>query len=81
MRTTVKIDDALLKRAKTAAARSGRTLNAVVEDALRQSLDRRAEPVTSKRIVLPTFGSKGLASGIDVDDSAGLLDIMDGVDR
>lgn len=81
MRTTVKIDDGLLKRAKMAAARSGRTLSAVVEDALRQSLDRRVQPVQPKRIVLPTFASKRLAPGVDLDDTAGLLDIMDGFDR
>ena len=33
MRTTIKIDDALLAEAKLRAAESGRTLNAVVEEA------------------------------------------------
>ena len=45
MRTTVKIDDQLLADAKAQAARSGRTLNEVVEDALRESLGRRDRAV------------------------------------
>jgi hypothetical protein len=35
MRTTIKIDDRVLAEAKVHAARSGKTLNAVVEDARR----------------------------------------------
>jgi predicted transcriptional regulator len=81
MRTTVKIDDALLARAKTAAARSGRSLNAIVEDALRRSLDCRQGTTPTKRIALPTFASKRLAAGVDLDDTGALLDLMDGLDR
>jgi len=32
----------------------------------------RAEPVE-----LPTFGSEGVLPGVDLDDSASLLDLMD----
>ncbi len=35
MRTTVNIDDELLRRAKDEALRSGRTLTALIEDSLR----------------------------------------------
>ena len=46
MRTTIYIDDALLAEAKQVAARTGRSLTAVVEDALRESLHRRPTPPT-----------------------------------
>jgi hypothetical protein len=76
MRTTINIDDDLLAEAKQVAARTGRSLTAVVEDALRESLHRRH--TTARRAVeLPTFGEGGLQLGVDLDDSAALLDLMD----
>lgn len=79
MRTTIRLDDALLAAAKQEAARSGRTLTAVIEDALRQALAQRdgghGEPVE-----LITCGGRGLQPGVDLDDSAALLDLMDAGD-
>jgi hypothetical protein len=75
MRTTINLDDDLLAEAKQVAARTGRTLAAVVEDALRESLHRRHR--TARRTVeLPTFGADGVQPGVDLDDSAALLDLM-----
>jgi hypothetical protein len=76
MRTTINLDDALLAEAKQVAARTGRSLTAVVEDALRQSLHRR-HPATRRAIDLPVFGAGGMRPGVDLDDSAGLLDVME----
>jgi hypothetical protein len=76
MRTTINIDDDLLAEAKQVAARTGRTLTAVVEDALRESLHRRHR--TARRAVeLPVFGEGGVQPGVDLDDSAALLDLME----
>jgi hypothetical protein len=76
MRTTINLDDDLLTEAKQVAARTGRTLAAVVEDALRESLHRRHR--TARRAVeLPTFGEGGVQPGVDLDDSAALLDLME----
>jgi hypothetical protein len=76
MRTTIRIDDALLAEAKLKAAGSGRTLNAVVEDALRESFarDRAVHP---ERPEIPIFSGSRLAPGVDLDDSAGLLELME----
>ena len=75
MRTTINLDDDLLAEAKQVAARTGATLAAVVEDALRESLHRRHR--TARRAVeLPTFGEGGVL-GADLDDSAALLDLME----
>jgi predicted transcriptional regulator len=80
MRTTIKIDDQLLAEAKARAAASGRTLNAVVEDALREALARRPSK-DHDRPELPTFPGGRLLPGVDLDDSASLLALMEGSDR
>lgn len=78
MRTTVRLDDDLLRRAKARATETGRTLTAVIEDALRETLARHQVPLARSRPALPTFKGRGLRPGVDLDDSAGLLDIMEG---
>lgn len=79
MRTTIKIDDQLLAEAKARAVRSGRTLNALIEDALRAALSRRDSDHGRRRVELPTFPGSRLLPGVDLDDSAALLDRMEGV--
>jgi hypothetical protein len=77
MRTTVRLDDDLLARAKAFAARTGRTLTAVIEDALRAALARPQRRPREARPELPTFGSGGTLPGVDLDDSASLHDVME----
>ena len=77
MRTTIRLDDDLLTAAKTHAAQTGRTLTAVIEDALRYELARRSETRQPRRR-LPVSGGRGLQPGVDLDDSAALLDLMEG---
>jgi hypothetical protein len=71
------LDESLLAEAKVAAARSGRTLTAVIEEALRASLGRRRSIPATARIELPTYTGRGLQPGVDLDDSAALMDLMD----
>jgi len=80
MRTTVRLDDQLLTDAKEHAAKTGRTLTALLEDALRTflALEKRPRPQRSQK--LPTYGEGGLQPGVDLDDSSDLLDLMDGPD-
>ena len=80
MRTTIRLDDELLTRTKELAARTGRSLTGVIEDALRELLARRSPPAERPPVRLPTFAGKGLQPGVDLDDSAALLDLMDGFD-
>ena len=80
MRTTIRLDDDLLARAKQLAARTGRTLTAVVEDALRAALAQSRPRRGRERIELPTFGSRGTREGVDLDDTASLLDVMESGD-
>jgi hypothetical protein len=76
MRTTINLDDALLAEAKQVAARTGRSLTAVVEDALRESL-RRRQDTARQAIELPVFGEGGVQPGVDLDDGVALLDLME----
>jgi hypothetical protein len=76
VRTTIRLDDQLLAEAKSLAARTGRTLTRVIEDALRQSLAQRPGDAGGP-VRLPTFGGRGLRPGVDLDDSADLLDVME----
>jgi hypothetical protein len=75
MRTTVTIDDALLKRAKELAARSGRPLGAIVDEGLRVLLAER--PATAAAIDLPTYGGSGLQPGVDLDDKDALMALLE----
>ena len=78
MRTTVDIDETVLREAKARAARSGRTLGQLIDDALRLSFARTLKPAAG-RAELPTYGRGGLLPGVDLDDSAALGDLMDGL--
>lgn len=77
MRTTVRLNDHLLKEAKQLAAGTGRTLTAVIEDALREMLARSKKPPKRSHVTLPTFPGNGLLPGVDLDDTAALLDLME----
>ena len=55
-RTTVRIDEALLNEAKAYAAQNGRSLTSVMEDALRQLLNRSTEAADRPRVELPVSG-------------------------
>ncbi|MDQ2668621.1 MAG: ribbon-helix-helix domain-containing protein [Gemmatimonadota bacterium] len=77
MRTTIRLDDALLRRAKSAAAAAGMSLNQLIEDAVRASLAPRSRATMVREVDVPTFGGGGLRPGIDLDDSAALLAAME----
>lgn len=77
MRTTVRLDERLLTEAKKHAAETGRTLTAVLEDALRETLARRSTHVNRKHVRLKTVKGDGVRPGVDLDDSAALIDLME----
>ena len=77
MRTTIRLDAYLLAEAKQCAAESGRTLTSVLEDALREALARRRAPGTRKRVRLRTVKGDGVRPGVDLDDTAALLELME----
>jgi hypothetical protein len=76
MRTTIDLDDEVLREAKQLAAANGVTLTRLIEDSVRAVLRRRAER-SGTRTELPVFHGRGLRAGVDLADSAELLDVMD----
>ena len=80
MRTTIRLDDQLLIETKQLAARTGRTLTAVIEDALREMLSYQQPGAMRAPVRIRTVGGSGLLPGVDLDDSAALLDLTDNFD-
>ena len=79
MRTTIRLNDALLETAKRHAARRGETLTALIETGLRLALAQSRPARRRRRVVLPECrAGGGVLPGVDLDDSAALTDIMEG---
>ena len=76
MRTTVRLDDQLLVLAKQYATTHNKTFTCVMEEALREKLMRRPANRKIAPVKLKTVTGKGVNPGIDLDDSATLLDVM-----
>ncbi|HEX9562819.1 MAG TPA: toxin-antitoxin system HicB family antitoxin [Gemmatimonadaceae bacterium] len=75
MRTTIRLDETLLRRAKARAAASGRSLNDFISDAVRAAL--APGRAGGRPVELPTYPGGVLLPGVDLDDSVALLDLMD----
>ena len=78
MRTTLTIDDHLLAEYKKVAAQTHRTLSYVIQDALRETLMRRHEAAARQPVRLPVIGGGGLRPGVDLDDNARTLELLEG---
>jgi hypothetical protein len=77
MRTTVRLDEDLLRQAKRLAAEKGTTLTALIDQGLREILSRGDKAPAHKRVSLPTFKGRGLQPRVDLDDTSALLDLME----
>ena len=77
MRTTLDLDDELMRATKRYAAESGRTLSALIEAALREFLARvhRKRRGYSLQWVVVEGGAQ---PGVDLTDRDALLDRMEG---
>ena len=81
MRTTVRLDDALLERAKREAARQGETLTSLIERGLRLVLARPHKSRERRRVEVPVWrAAGGTLPGVDLNDGAALLDVLEGAD-
>lgn len=77
-RTTVRLPDDLVKRAKRKAAAEGRSLTALIEDGLRRVLNERGSAGHAKRTLPPvSTATGGVLPGIDLNDTAALQEIED----
>ena len=76
MRTTIRIDDDLYRQVKAKAAHSGRTVAAVLEDAVRRGLNPAQRSVAGRFVVRPT-GRGGLRPGVDLSSNAAIAEALD----
>ena len=74
-RTTLKLDEDLLRRLKETAAREGTTLQSLANDLLRQGLARGRS--VEYRPEIRTWNGK-LQPGVDLFDRDSLFDSMEG---
>jgi hypothetical protein len=81
MRTTIRLSESLMRDAKAEAARGGETVTALIERGLRLVLASAGKPAKRSKIVLPVSKAMGgVRPGVDLDNSAALLDILDGIE-
>ena len=78
MRTTLDLNDTVLKRAKQRAAEDGRSLTSFIEDALRLVMLPRPKSGRHK-LRVPRRGL-GLKKGLSYDDTSALLDRLEDLD-
>lgn len=76
MRTTVNISDDLLAEAKLLAAKTHRSLGAIVDDALSVLLRRDDSESGVGEWTFPTGGAGGLQPGVRLDDREALADLL-----
>lgn len=78
MRTTLNLDDELMRQTKQRAIERGLTLTALIEEALREHLRRESEPAHAAwRLRLVTAGGAP-RPGVDLDDRDALYERMEG---
>ncbi|MEK7239784.1 MAG: YlcI/YnfO family protein [Gemmatimonadota bacterium] len=77
MRTTIRLPDQLLAKAKQHAAAGGITLNDLVVDAVRAALAGKTGRVSESARAWPTFRGNGVQPGVDLECNAALDDLMD----
>jgi hypothetical protein len=76
MRTTIAIDDELLKASKVRARTLGLTLGQLVEEALRRQLSSGGQD--GPRPPVPVFrGGSGPRPGVDLTSNRAVLELLD----
>jgi hypothetical protein len=79
MRTTVRLDDTLLDRARREAERQGVTLTSLIERGLRLVLANPEKRPKRRHVEIPVCREGGgTLPGVALDDSAPLLDCVEG---
>ena len=77
-RTTVRLPEELLSRAKRKAAADGRTLTSLIEDGLRLVVAEGAKQAPHRRVIpRVSKAGGGVMPGIDLDDLSSLQEMDD----
>jgi len=77
-RTTVRLPEDLLNRARRKAAAEGRTLTSLIEDGLRLVVSDKRQEKQKRRVKIPVSkATGGPMPGIDVTDSSSIQEMDD----
>ena len=79
MRTTLNIDDALYRLAKSTAANRGCTVASIIEESLRVALQSASAPGRLPPLFVSTKPF-GLAADVDLSDNSAVRDFLDEAD-
>ena len=78
MRTTVRLGEGLLTKAKQEARKRGETLTSLMERGLRLAMSGAHQRARPTRVRLPVSkATGGVRQGVDLDDTSALLDRLD----
>jgi hypothetical protein len=79
LRTTLRLEESLLMQAKILAAKQNKTLTALIQEGLCKVIKEAQTAKPGRKVAIPiSKQSGGIWPGIDISNSAELLDIMDG---
>jgi hypothetical protein len=76
VRTTIRLPDDLYGEVRRRALETSSTVTSVIENALRAALADRDQ--SAQTFVVEPFAGTGTRPGVDLADSAALLDAMEG---
>lgn len=77
MRTTIDVDDHLLRTFKARAAQRGTTLSTEIEEALRADAALRAEAPSAGPFVMPISHSE-IRPGVDINSNVSIIEELGG---
>jgi hypothetical protein len=77
MDAVIHLDQQLYDRAQQLAQAAGQTVDAFVAQTLKASLEEQSPPPEEKKYSFPRDYGSGLLPGVDISNSAQLLDVME----
>ena len=76
MRTTIRLPDELYSEVRRRSLEGGITVTSFIEEALRAAINQQS--ARTKPFEVVPFAGDGVQPGVDLFDSASLLDVMEG---
>ena len=77
VQTTIQLDETLIEQATKLARDKGCDLSQFIEETLRDRIAPKPAPLRPPFFRLTTVGGQGLRPGVDLDNSAALLTLME----
>lgn len=77
MRTTIRLPDQLYRDVQRRASDERRTVTSFIEESLRQRLAESRDESPAPAFIVDAFVGTGTLPGVDLSDSAALLDQME----